>query len=66
MEEIPRISPVEFDPERPRTADLPVRKKLRKLEPPEIDTDDEAFHLLPEPIIGSEESGGEAHLDIEA
>ena len=66
MEDIPRISPVEFDPERPRTADLPARKKLRKLKAPEIDTNAEALELLAEPSIASGESGGEAHLDIEA
>ena len=64
VEDINRISPIEFDPERARTADLPVRKKLRKLKPPAIDTDDQVFYLLPEP--SAEESGVEAHLDIEA
>jgi hypothetical protein len=65
MEDINRISRVEFVPERTRTADLPIRKKAGKLKPPGIDTDEDEFHLQPEPITRGEESGGEAHLDIE-
>ena len=66
MDDIHQVSRVEFVPEPTRTTDLPIRKKAGKLKPPEIDTDEDEFHLQPEPIIGGEESGGEAHLDFEA
>jgi hypothetical protein len=65
MDDINRISRVEFVPERTRTADLPARKRPGKLKPPGIATDEDEFHLQTEPIAGGEESGGSAHLDIE-
>ena len=65
MDDINRISRVEFVPEGTRTADLPRRKKAGKLKPPGIDTDEDEFHLQPEPLPGGEDSGGDAHLDIE-
>jgi hypothetical protein len=64
MEDIHRISAIEFDPECPRTADLPIRKKARKLKPAEIDAGSDTFYVLTDP--SSEESDGEAHLDVEA
>ena len=63
MDDINRISRVEFVPKGTRTADLPRRKKAGKLKPPGIDEDE--FHLQPEPNTISEESG-DAHLDFEA
>ncbi|MEA2544185.1 MAG: hypothetical protein QOH35_5551 [Acidobacteriaceae bacterium] len=65
MDDISRISRVEFVPEGTRTADFPPRKKAGKLKPPGIDTDEDEFHLQPEPITSGEESG-DAHLDFEA
>jgi hypothetical protein len=65
MDDINRISRVEFVPEGTRTADLPRRKKAGKLKPPGIDTDEDGFHLQPEPIRSGEESG-DTRLDFEA
>ena len=64
MDDINRISRVEFVPEGTRTADLPPRKKAGKLRPRGTHTDEDEFHLQPEPSTGGEDSG-EAHLDIE-
>jgi hypothetical protein len=65
MDDIHRISGVEFVPARTRTADLPIRRKAGKLKPPGIAPDEDEFHLQPELIPDGEESGGDAHLDIE-
>jgi hypothetical protein len=65
MEDINRVSRVEFVPERTRTADLPIRKKAGRLKPSGIDTDEDEFHLQHEPTPGGEESSGEAHLETE-
>ena len=66
MDDINPISRVEFVPARTRTADSPLRKKAGKLKPQRIYPDEDEFHLQPELVPDDEESGGEAHLDIEA
>ena len=65
MDDINRISRVEFVPEGTRTADLPTRKKAGKLKHPRMDTDEDEFHLQPEPAPGDEDNSGDAHLDTD-
>ncbi len=69
MDDIDRISRVEFVPARTRTADLPFRKKAGKHKPRGINPDEDEFHRQPEQpetITDGEESGDETHLDFEA
>jgi hypothetical protein len=65
MDDISRISRVEFVPEGTRTADLPTRKKARKPKFPGMDTDEDEFHLQPEPVPSGEDSSSDAHLDVD-
>jgi len=60
MDDINRISRVEFVPEDTCTADLPPRKKAGKLKPPGIETDEDECHQQSGP------SSGEHNLDFEA
>jgi hypothetical protein len=65
MDEINRISRVEFVPDGTRTADLPHRRKAGKLKHPGMDTDGDEFHLQPEPVPGGEDNSGDTDLDID-
>jgi hypothetical protein len=64
MDDINRISRVDFLPEHTRTAYLPIRKKAGRVKPPGIDIDEDEFHLQSEPVTSGEESG-EAHIDLD-